>query len=95
MVVHMAMNAVWLDIDGECVLQGLEEALARLDGAEGEVILDFSSVRRVDPSAVRALENLAGTADKKAARVVLRGVNIGIYKVLKLIKLAPRFSFRT
>jgi hypothetical protein len=26
-------------------------------------------------------------------KVVLRGVNVGVYKVLKLVKLASRFSF--
>jgi hypothetical protein len=36
------------------------------------------------------MENLATTADEKAAKVVLRGVNVDVYKVLKLMKLAPR-----
>jgi anti-anti-sigma regulatory factor len=66
-----------------------------LNGAGGEVILDFSSVHRIDPRALRAMESLAGTADDKDARIVLQGVNVGIYKVLKLTKLAPRFSFLT
>jgi len=39
------------------------------------------------------MESLAGRADEKAVKVVLRGVNVDIYKVLKLMKLAPRFSF--
>ena len=50
-------------------------------------------MRRIDPSAVREMEKLAGVADDKAVKVGLRGVNIDIYKVLKLVKLAPRFSF--
>jgi anti-anti-sigma regulatory factor len=93
MVVRMAMISVWLNIDEKGVapaLQGVEE---KLDGAEGEVIVDFAAVRRIDLSALRAIEGLAGIADKKAIKVVLRGVNIDIYKVLKLVKLAPRFSF--
>jgi len=57
------------------------------------VVLDFSSVRRVDPSAVRAMEGFADTADDKAVKVALRGVNVDVYKVLKLVKLASRFSF--
>jgi len=44
---------------------------------------------------VRALQTLAATADEKTVKVVLRGVNIEIYKVLKLVKLARRFSFVT
>ena len=66
-----------------------------LDSAEGDVVLDFSSVRRIDPSALRAMEELAGIADDKAVKVVLRGVNVDIYKVLKLVKLTSRFSFLT
>ena len=57
--------------------------------------LDFSSVRRIDPSALREMEELASIADDKAIKVVLRGVNIDIYRVLKLMRLAPRFSFLT
>jgi len=72
----------------------LQEALEKLDGAAGEVVLDFSSVRRVDPAALRMMEKLAAAAGEKAVKVVLRGVNIDIYKALTLIKLAPRFSFQ-
>ena len=87
--------AVWLKIDGERVADALQEAREKLDSAEGEVVLDFSSVRRIDPSALRAMEELAGMADDKAVKVVLRGVNVDVYKVLKLVKLTPRFSFLT
>jgi len=89
----MAMIAVWLKIDEESVAQALQEAGDKLDGVEGEVALDFSSVRRIDASALRALEKFAGLADDKGVKVVLRGVNVGVYKVLKLVKLTSRFSF--
>ncbi len=89
----MAMIAVWLKIDEERVVQALQEAGQKLDSVEGEVALDFSSVRRIDPSAIRALEEFAGRADDKGVKVVLRGVNVGVYKVLKLVNLGPRFSF--
>ena len=82
-----------LELDGERVVQALQEAGASLDGADGEVVLDFSSVRRIDTSVLSEMGKLADVADAKAVRVVLRGVNIDIYKVLKLVKLAPRFSF--
>ncbi len=91
----MAMIAAWLRVDGERVVQDLQEALDRLDTADGELVLDFSSVHRIDPGAVKAMEKLAGIADDKTVRVVLRGVNVEIYKVLKLVKLARRFSFVT
>ena len=89
----MPVNRVWLKVDGERTVQGLQEALEALDSAEGEVVLDFSSVQRVDPSALGVLETLAGKADGKAVKVVLGGVNVSVYKTLTLMKLAPRFSF--
>jgi len=91
----MPVNTLWLKIDGERVVGALQEALEKLDGAGDELVLDFSAVRRIDPSALRAMETLAGAADDKAAKVVLRGVNVDVYRVLKLMKLAPRFSFLT
>ncbi len=87
------MIAAWLKIDEERVAQALQEAGEKLVSVEGEVALDFSSVRRIDASAVRALEEFAGLADDKGVNVVLRGVNVGVYKVLKLVKLGSRFSF--
>jgi anti-anti-sigma regulatory factor len=89
----MAMIAVWLKIDGERLVPALQEACDKLDSADGELVLDFSSVRRIDPSAVSALEKLAGAADAKSVKVVLRAVNVDIYKVLTLVKLTSRFSF--
>jgi len=89
----MAMIAVFLDIDETRVVPALREAGGKLDGTEGEVVLDFSSVRRVDSSALRAMEDLARIADEKTVKVVLRGVNVDVYKVLKLVKLTRRFSF--
>ena len=93
MVARMAMIAVWLKIDEERVVQALQEAGEKLDRVEGEVVLDFSSVRRIDASALRAMEEFVGIADDKGVNVALRGVNVGVYKVLKLVKLASRFSF--
>jgi anti-anti-sigma regulatory factor len=87
------MTAVFLNIDDVRVVAALREAGEKLDGTEGEAVLDFSSVSRVDPAAVRALEDIARVADEKNVKVVLRGVNVDVYKVLKLMKLTRRFSF--
>ena len=87
------MIAVFLNIDEERIVPALQEAGANLDCAQGEAVLDFSSVRRIDSSGLRALEDFARNADEKAVKVVLRGVNVDVYKVLKLIKLTQRFSF--
>lgn len=89
----MATKAAWLKVDGGRVAQALEEAEAGLDRAEGEVALDFSNVRRIDAAALRAMESFAAIADDKGVAVVLRGVDIAIYKVLKLVNLGSRFSF--
>jgi anti-anti-sigma regulatory factor len=93
MVVHMAVIAVWLNINGKGVASELQEAAEKLDSSDGEVIVDFASVRRIDSSALRAMQGFAGKADEKAVKVVLRSVSVEVYRVLKLMKLAPRFTF--
>jgi anti-anti-sigma regulatory factor len=89
----MAMTTVWLKIDEERTVQALLEALGKLGSIDGEVTLDFSSVSRIDPSALRVMEEFVGIADDKGIKVVLCGVSVGVYKVLKLVKIASRFSF--
>ncbi|HWY59680.1 MAG TPA: STAS domain-containing protein [Terriglobales bacterium] len=89
----MATMTVWLKIDEERVVQALQEAGQKLDSAEAEVCLDFSSVLRIDASGLIALEELASRADDKGVKVALRGVIVSVYKVLKLVKLTSRFSF--
>ena len=91
----MTTFPVWSKTDGEPLLQALQEACEQLESVESDVFLDFSSVHRIDPSALIAMERLAGIADDKTVKVVLRGVNVDIYKVLKLVKLTSRFSFLT
>ena len=90
----MATIAGSVKIDGERVADALQEIGNGLDGANGDkVALDFSSVRRIDPCALRALDELAGIADEHAVALELRGVSVDVYKVLKVAKLAPRFRF--
>jgi anti-anti-sigma regulatory factor len=90
----MISNAEWIKIDPERVLHALrQEAVDKVNSAPGEVILDFSSVRRIDSNAAGALEQLADLAGDRSVKVVLRAVNVDIYKALKLLKLTQRFSF--
>jgi anti-anti-sigma regulatory factor len=90
----MTSNAEWIRIDPEHVLKALQqEAFDKINCSPGEVILDFSSVLRIDSNVVGALEQLAGLAADKSVKVVLRAVNGDIYKVLKLLKLTERFAF--
>ena len=90
-----AMIAEWWKVDELRLSQSLQDASKKLDQVEGEVVLDFSLVRRIDSSALRELETMADRADDKTIKIGLRGVNIDVYKVLKLMKLAPRFFFLT
>jgi anti-anti-sigma regulatory factor len=95
MAVLMATITVWLNMDEKEVVLALQEAREKLDGTEGEAVLDFASVRRIDSRSLRAMEEFACIADAKAVKVVLRGVNVDVYKVLKLMRLTRRFSFES
>jgi len=89
----MPMNTVLLSIDGSRVAGSLREILDKLEGAEGELVVDFSQVHRVDSADVQALEALAVTAGAKSVKVLLCGVSGDVYKTLKLAKLASCFGF--
>jgi anti-anti-sigma regulatory factor len=71
----------------------IQEAIEKVNRGESEVVLDFSSVLRVDADVVGAMEELAGLADGKSVKVVLRAVNTDVYRVFKLLKLTQRFTF--
>jgi anti-anti-sigma regulatory factor len=88
----MAMIPGWLSIDERCVGPVLQDAVEKLDGT-GKAVVNFSAVWRLDPTALRAMEEFVGVADEKGVKVELLGVSVGVYKVLKLTKLASRFSF--
>ena len=82
MVVRMTTNAVWI-----------QDAVQKINGGEQEVMLDFTDVTRIDGNVVRALEELAGVAEERSVKVILRSVNVDIYRVLKQLKLTERFTF--
>lgn len=89
----MTTTAEFQKIDERKVTESLEEVCNSLDGASRELALDFSAVHRIDSFGLRALEELARQAEEKKVKVILRGVNVDLYKTFKLIKLASRFSF--
>lgn len=89
----MSTMTEFLKIDEEHLVSGLQEAVCSLDGAAGEVVLDFSTVRRIDAAGLRALADLIRAADEKAFKVTLCGVNVDVYKVLKLLRLTQGLSF--
>jgi len=84
-----------IKIGEEFMVPALQDAAEKLDSAEGELIVDFSSVKRVTSAGLAALRALADSAEKKGVKVVLQDVNVEIYKALKLVKLTSRFSFCT
>lgn len=92
-VVLMAMIAECQKIDEHNVSESLEQTVQTLDGELQELALDFSAVLRIDSRALRSLEELAHKTEEKKIQVILHGVNVDLYKTLKLIKLADRFSF--
>ena len=72
----------------------IQDAVEKVNRGESEVTLDFSSVLRIDGSMVGALEELAGLSENRSVKVVLRAVNMDVYRVLKQLKLAERFTFQ-
>jgi anti-anti-sigma regulatory factor len=95
MIMHAATISEWLVMNEEHLLHELQQAAQMLGDFQKDVVLDFSSVRRIDAAATRELEKVAGIADVHSVKVSLRGINIDIYRVLKLVNLASRFSFLT
>jgi anti-anti-sigma regulatory factor len=77
------------------MLSEITDALARLDDVGGELVVDLSTVRRIDASGVQGLAELAGKARDKSVKVVLRGVSAEVYKVLKLLKMETQFCLLT
>jgi len=82
------------DRDDKSIIPDLEGAVERLDRTDGKAVLDFSSVCRIDSHTLRAMEGLLRIADDKGVKVVLSGVSVRVYKVLKLARLASRFSIK-
>ena len=91
----MNADAVWIQLDPERIAGALHEAAEKINAGESEIVLSFSSVPRIDSSAAGALEELARLAEERSVKVVLRAVNVDIYRVLTQLRLAQRFCFLT
>ena len=89
----MATMAISQKLDDRNAASILTELGETLNRTQGEVVVDFSSLRRVDGAALHALEEFAAKAELSSVKVILRGVNVDVYKVLTLVKLTSRFSF--
>ena len=71
----------------------IQEALEGLKTADSALTIDLSGVRRLDPAALPLFERLAAESRNQAVRLTLSGVDVRVYKVLKLSGLAAQFSF--
>ena len=91
-MVYMETNTLCLKIDANNVISDLKQAEESLD-ARQELALDFSGVTRIDSAGLEALQSFAHRTEEKKTKVALRGVDINVYKTLKLARLTPRFSF--
>lgn len=89
----MASKAASMQEKDESLIHSLKDALKKTETAEGELLLDLSRTPRIDSAELKMLEELGAKAQHKNIKVILRGVNVDIYKVLKLGKVAPRFTF--
>jgi len=88
----MSTSSVYLRVNGD----GLPSFTALIDCLKttgGDLTLDFDLSRRIDAHALNALEALANHAGEKQVGVVLTGVSVDVYRVLKLVELASRFSY--
>lgn len=90
---QMSTITVCKEIDEANLAAVLLETTEKLEGAKAEIVLDLSCVRRIDCDALHALSDLAIKAEERSARVMLRGVDVDIYKALKLMKLTSQFAF--
>ncbi|HWD00624.1 MAG TPA: STAS domain-containing protein [Candidatus Sulfopaludibacter sp.] len=69
-----------------------QDAMEAMSTAEGHLTLDFSAVTKIDSAGVQALEQLAASAESRSVQLVLHGVSVQLYKVLRLLNLTRRFA---
>jgi anti-anti-sigma regulatory factor len=85
--------AVLRKVHNENVASALKELEQSFNRTQGEVVIDLSSVARLDGIALSSLAEFANKAETASVKVILRGVNVDVYKVLVLMKLTSRFTF--
>ena len=89
----MATISVTPDVKQNDAAQAVRQCREQLESADGELVVDLSALQRIDPQILSAVEEMADAATRKDVKIALRGVNAGVYKVLKLLKLASQFSY--
>jgi anti-anti-sigma regulatory factor len=90
----MTPGTVSIRLDPESGLQTLRGlTVQQLTSTGGELVLDIEPLGRVDTDMIHAMEMLAEMGERASVRLVLRGANVAVYRVLKLTGLAQRFRF--
>ena len=82
-------------VDGRDIAESVRAIHTKFDAGRVEIVLDFTSVLRIDPAGLREMEDLATISEETREKICLLHVNVEIYKVLKLSGLSGRFNFRT
>lgn len=82
-----------INLEERCLVVGLDAARESLEPNGAETVLDFSLVRRLDSRSLAALREFTVRAGEKQGKVTLRGLNVEVYKALKLARLTETFSF--
>lgn len=86
-------NSAAHELNPDRLMRILQEAQQKLAHADSELFLDLASAQRIDAPGLQMLEQLVDAADQKHVTVFLRGINVEVYKVMKLARLTSRFSF--
>jgi len=89
----MATSSVGPRPEATDMVRALRQYHEKIDSAEGLLVLDVSALRRIDSQVLTALEELADAAKRKNVTLALRGLDVSVYKVLKLLKLSSQFSY--
>ncbi len=89
----MPVDSVWPLAGAEGVARAFEDLAGRWETVDGELTFDFSGVRKVDVAGLRAMSALAAKAADGKVKIALKGVNVDVYKALKLVGLTTAFVF--
>lgn len=82
-----------VDFEEQRLMISLEKAAQNLERHEGEIVIDFSSVRRIGTNGLMYMEALSTSPRERNATIVLQNVGVDVYRILRLLKLNQGFSF--
>lgn len=92
----MMTNTLLFRVDPADLPAALDEARAAFERSQdSEVMLDLAALARIDTAGVAALVELARAAADRNVRLRARGVNVAVYKVLRLAGAADGIAFAT